>query len=317
MFIGGWYLQLQATPMFARLSQADIKLDQSITLLFAGDIMLDRGVAWQIQRHSNDWLFPFRKIAPLIQSADIAFANLESQISNKGQNVGSMYSFRANPEALQGLSFAGFDILSVANNHSLDWTMNALRDSMTRLKDSGITPIGAGETRTEAYNPTIVEIKGAKIGFLAYTAHGSPAWQAEESSPGVAWLDTTNLQDIIQQIAIAKKQADILVVSVHFGEEYQTQPSETQKLIAQSAIDAGADIVIGHHPHVVQPIEKYKQGWIVYSLGNFVFDQGFSKETMQGALLKVVITNTKVASATLVPITLSSEFQPAVTTESM
>lgn len=293
------------------LVRLSLNTDQPITLLFAGDIMLDRGVEFYMKQH-NDWKWPFLRIADTLRNADIAFGNLESVISDKGQNLGSIYSFRADPKTLEGLIFAGFDVLSVANNHSLDYGMSALKDSMNRLQEAGITPIGAGETQAEAYNPTIREVKGIKIGFLAYTAQGSPAWQATEMSPGVAWVDETNLQDITQQIALAKKQADILIVSTHFGEEYQTQPSEIQKLIAKSAVDAGADIVIGHHPHVIQPVEQYKDGWIAYSLGNFVFDQGFSPETAHGLLLEVIIQNKKITRVSPRSIYINASFQPSL-----
>lgn len=301
------------------LAEPSLNAKQPIILLFAGDIMLDRGVEFYITQQ-NDWKLPFRLIANTLQRADLVFGNLESVISDKGQNVGSIYSFRADPKTLEGLTFAGFDILSVANNHSLDWGMDALRDSISRLRTAGITPVGAGETKAEAYSPTIIEAKGARIGFLAYTAQGSPVWEATETSPGVAWLDETNLQDITQQIALAKEQTDILVVSVHFGEEYQTKPNEIQKLIAKNAIDAGANLVIGHHPHVVQPVEyvcnqvTHICGWIAWSLGNFVFDQGFSKETMEGLLLEVKIAEKQITRVTPRVIRMNSFFQPELLT---
>ena len=320
-----WHDKFQAS-VITSLVQKDY-----ITLLFTGDIMLDRGVEFYITQH-NDWKWPFLRIANTLQEADLVFGNLESVISDKGENLGSIYSFRADPKALEGLTFAGFDVLSVANNHSLDYGMDALRNSMNRLKETGITPIGAGENKTEAYSPTIVEVKGVKVGFLAYTTQGSPAWEATETGSGVAWIDTANLQDISQQIDLAKRQADLLIVSVHFGEEYQTQPNETQKLIAKSAIDAGANIVIGHHPHVVQliepedssdvrpedsvpreperPVERYKDGWIAYSLGNFVFDQGFSPETMEGILLEVKIEGKQITQVIPRVIRMNDSFQP-------
>ncbi len=292
----------------------------AITLLFAGDIMLDRGVGFYARQH-NDWKWPFLLVANTIQKADLAFGNLESVISDKGQNLGSIYSFRADSRAMEGLVFAGFDVLSVANNHSLDYGMDALRDSMNRLKEAGIIPIGAGETEAEAYGLTTLEVKGTKIGFLGYTNLGSPLWKAGKG-PGVAWVDQYTIEDFQNTIREAKQKSDILIVSVHFGEEYQTQPSEIQKLIAESATDAGADIVIGHHPHVGQltepegsseperPVEQYKNGWIAYSLGNFVFDQGFSKETMEGLLLEVTVKDKKITKVSPRVIHINSLFQP-------
>ncbi len=295
--------------------------EDTITLLFAGDIMLDRGVEFYITQH-NDWKWPFLLIADTLQGADLAFGNLESVISDKGENQGSIYSFRAEPKALEGLIFAGFDVLSVANNHSLDYGSDALQDSIQRLKDSGIVPIGGGNNRYETNAPTLkhfytskYDSTGTTIAMLAYTAAGSPLWQAGKNSPGVAWMDPSKLPQLQEDIELARKLSDIAVVSFHFGEEYQTQPSETQTLIAKSAVDAGADIVIGHHPHVVQLVEQYKNGWIAWSLGNFVFDQGFSKETMEGLLLEVVIQDKKITRVLPRTVYLNSEFQPSFLTQ--
>lgn len=292
------------------LAKLSLSAGQPITLLFVGDIMLDRGVEFYMTQR-NDWKLPFLRIADTLQKADLVFGNLESVISDKGTNLGSIYSFRADPKTLEGLSFAGFDILSVANNHSLDYGIEAFLDSMERLRQTGIATIGGGTTKNQAHAPVIKEVKGTKIGFLGYTNLGSPLWQAAENTPGIAWVDANTLEEFQKNISQAKQQSDILVVSVHFGEEYQTQPSETQKLIAKSAIDAGADIVIGHHSHVVQPVEKYKQGWIAYSLGNFVFDQGFSKETMEGLLLEVKIEEKQITRVTPRSIYLNTIFQPS------
>ncbi|MDO8473994.1 MAG: CapA family protein [bacterium] len=281
----------------------------AITLLFAGDIMLDRGVEFYIRQH-NDWRWPFLRIADTLQKADLVFGNLESVISNKGQNLGSIYSFRADPKAIEGLMFAGFDVVSVANNHSLDYGPEAFLDSLARLKEAEIAYVGGGADKERVYSPVIKEVRGTKIGFLGYTNLGSPLWQATENTPGIAWVDEGTLPKFQEGIRAAKQQSDILVVSVHFGEEYQTQPNKTQVLIAKSAIDAGADIVIGHHPHVVQPVEQYKNGWITWSLGNLVFDQGFSPETMRGLLLEVTVKEKQITQVVPRVIRLNSFFQP-------
>ena len=281
----------------------------AITLLFAGDIMLDRGVEFYITQH-NDWKLPFLRIADTLQKADLTFGNLESVISDKGENQGSIYSFRADPKSLEGLVFAGFDVLSVANNHSLDYGIEAFLDSLQYLKKANITPAGGGSNREDARAPVIKEIQGTKIGFLGYTNLGSPAWQAAEHTPGIAWADEDTLAEFQKDIRKAKNIADILIISLHFGEEYQKEPSLTQQVLSKAAIDAGADIVIGHHPHVVQPVAQYRGGWIAYSLGNFVFDQGFSEETMEGMLLKVQIEGKQITRVTSSVIRMNSFFQP-------
>jgi poly-gamma-glutamate synthesis protein (capsule biosynthesis protein) len=280
------------------------------TLLFVGDIMLDRGVEWKIKKvGNNDFKFPFLKVADELARADILFGNLESQISDKGYKAGSIYSFRADPKAIDGLVFSGFDVLSLANNHSFDYTRQALEDSMTRLKANKIDYIGTGFNKNEAYSPLIKEVNGLKIAYLAFTNLGAKSWEATENSSGIAFLNETNLKE---RISLAKTQADFVVVSLHFGDEYKTEPNDLQKYFSKLAIDEGANLIIGHHPHVVEPLEQYKNGWIAYSLGNFVFDQSFSEETMRGEILKVIIKNRKIAEVIPINIKINSSFQPGI-----
>lgn len=235
--------------------------EDSLELLFVGDIMLDRGVEAQIKKN-NDWRWPFLKIASTLEKADLVFGNLESQISDKGERIGTIYSFRADPQTIDGLQYAGFDVLSVQNNHNLDYGKEALEDSIHRLSVAGI-----------ATAPTTETIKATTISFLAYKQWGlGETWKRE----------------------IQEATGDIVVVSIHAGEEYSKEPTVFQKNFAQDAIDAGADLIIGHHPHVTQPVEQYKNGWIAYSLGNFIFDQDFTEQTMQGLILKVIVEDKKI-----------------------
>ena len=264
--------------------------NSKIIILAVGDIMLNRGVEYMVKKEgSGDFKFPFFKIADYFKKADILFGNLESVISDKGVKVGSIYSFRAEPQAIDGLVFTGFDILSVANNHIFDYGREAMEDNFKKLKEVGIDYLGGGFNEKEARSGIIKEIKGTKITFLAYTNKGTEYWQAIGNRSGIGWLDERIKEDIKK----AKEKSDLVIVSLHFGEEYQTKPNEEQKYFAQLAIDSGADLVIGHHPHIVQLVEKYKDGVIAYSLGNFVFDQYFSEETMKGLLLEIIIENKK------------------------
>jgi len=318
LLLGGsflfWQDKFQASLISPKLHVREN--NDTITLLFLGDIMLNRGVEWYAKKHQN-WKWPFLKIADYLKDADLVFANLESVISDKGTKQGSIYSFKASPKMMEGLLFAGIDVVSVANNHSLDYGIEALLDSGERLRQAGIIPVGAGKSAPEARAPALYDAGGTTVGILAYTALGSPFWQAKERTPGIAWIDSSLLKQLKQDIEKTKQQADIIVVSFHFGEEYQTKPNAVQKLLSRTAIDAGAHLVIGHHPHVVQPVERYKHGWITYSLGNFVFDQGFSKETMQGMMLKVLLHENSITQVMPLMIEISSEFQPAISKESM
>jgi len=269
---------------------------KTVTLVLVGDIMLDRGVEAMIKnKGEEDYKFPFLKIADYLNKADIVFGNLESPISDKGVRVGSIYSFRAEPKTIEGLTFAGFDVLSVANNHAFDYGREALEDTLLRLKKAGIDCVGTG-------SPVIKEINGStgsplKVAFLAYTNLGSPAW-------GISWADQNNIEEIKTEIKDIKSKADILIVSLHAGEEYQKTPAQFQVEFFKIAREAGADVVFGHHPHVVQPD--------FYSLGNFIFDQGFSKETMKGLLLEVVIRNKKIQEVKQKEVKINGEFQPTL-----
>lgn len=288
--------------------------EEPAVLLFVGDIMLDRGVEFYIRKY-DDWRWPFLNVKDVFEEADLVFGNLESVVSDKGEKQGSIYSFRADPKTMEGLVFSGIDVVSVANNHSMDYGVEAFVDSLRRLKETGIDYVGGGVTREEAETVVIKTVKGIKIGMVAYTAKGSPLWQAGENSPGIAWMDSTRLAQLKKDIEVAKANVDILVVSFHFGEEYQKEPSAAQQLLSRAAIDAGADLIIGHHPHVVQPIEQYKNGWIAYGLGNFIFDQGFSKETMEGLALKVEINEKDITRVIPLKVNISKEFQPTILTE--
>lgn len=302
--------QLESAQLLSSLHEAQERpKEKPILLLFVGDVMLDRGVEWKVKQNGEDWRWPFLKIADVLKEADVAFANLESQISDRGVNVGSIYSFRADPKSIEGLIHAGFDVLSVANNHSFDYTREAFADSLLRLKHADIAYTGGGFTKEEAHLPVVKFVRGTKIGFLGYTNSGLAQWSASENQPGIAWVDWNTLEKLRQDIRAAKARVDILAVSIHTGNEYRTQPNEFQKTFAKTAIDEGADLIIGHHPHVVQPLEQYKQGWIAYSLGNFVFDQYFSEETMQGAILKVLVQDKQVKEATLLKTKLNPSYQ--------
>jgi len=287
--------------------------DPEIILFAVGDIMFDRGVELNIKKNGNgDFRFPFLRIADDLQKADILFGNLEGPVSNQGRNVGSIYSFRADPKVIEGLKYAGFDVLSLANNHMFDYGREALEDTFKRLEEADIDYIGAGLNEQEAYFPLIKEVNGTKIAFLAYTDLGPESWKATEEYSGMAWINEEDMEIIKNDIEKAKQESDILVVSLHSGNEYSIIPSFFQSYFFKACIDAGADIGIGHHPHVVQDIEEYGNGWIAYSLGNFVFDQGFSEETMESCLLRITIKDKKIKEVSSQKIKISDLFQPYI-----
>ncbi len=276
-----------------------IEENETITILLVGDIMLNRGVEYMVEkRGEGDFKFPFLKITDYLSRADLLFGNLENPISDKGIRTGNIYSFRAEPKSIEGLKYAGFDILSLANNHTFDYGREALEDTFLRLGEAGIDYLGPD-------SPVIKEIRETKIAFLAYTNLGSPFW-------GINWADWNNLEEIKKDIEKTKNKADILIISLHAGEEYSFEPNQFQIDFSKAAIEAGADLIVGHHPHVIQKSEKYKNGYIFYSLGNFVFDQSFSEETMKGLLLEVIIEKRGIKEANPKEIKINNFFQPEI-----
>lgn len=274
------------------------------TLVFVGDVMLARGVGAKMKA-ANDWTLPFLKIADTLRSADLAIANLECPVSDVGADRRHLYSFRADPNVLEGLKFAGFDVVSVANNHAYDWGEAALVDTLARLREAGIAPVGAGSNDLEAHYPVIRTVGDLRVGFLAYVNIEPQYARAEPSKPGVAWLDALR---VVADVRFARPLVDILVVLPHWGVEYAPRPTPQQVKLARQIIDAGADLVVGTHPHVVQPVDAYGGGWIAYSLGNFVFDQKRAA-TRRGLMLRVRVREKRIAEVASVPIAINHAYQ--------
>ena len=277
---------------------------EKYNIVLVGDIMLSRGVGW-IMVSNADYRYPFLNTAEFLSAADITFGNLEGPISSRGVNLGSIYSFRADPSAVQGLEFAGFDVVSIANNHIFDWGADALNDTVSILKSGGIESVGAGVNYSDANKPVVVNMGGTTVGFLAYTTLYPQSLKAAGEGAGVSDID--KIENSVEDLA---KSTDIVVVSMHWGEEYEIKSNEFQKELAHRVIDSGADIVVGHHPHVIEEIEKYNGGWIIYSLGNFVFDQTFSDETRTGMVANAIIKGNKVIDVETKQVHISETFQP-------
>lgn len=286
-----------------------------LTMIFVGDIMLDRGVEAIVNNYDN-YRYPFLKTFEILKSADLAFGNLEGPISDSGQKQGSIYSFRFKPQVIEGLKFAGFDVLSLANNHILDYGREALEDTISILKENNIIPIGAGENYLEANNPIIKEINGVKIAFLGYALMNPKSYEASKDYSGISSFELERVKNEVKMLKTLDI-TDIVIVSFHWGEEYQTRSNKTQQEIGRALAEAGADLIIGHHPHIVQELERYKNSWIAYSLGNFIFDQNFSDETMNGLMLKVEIQDKKIKNIEPVDVKIDNSFQPQLNNEDL
>ena len=304
-------LYLQPDSPLALSEQNQQKLQDSYTILLAGDVMLDRGVGFYVaQRGGGDWRFPWYFVADQLSSADLVFLNHEGVMSDVGQDAGGVYSFNFPLSALDGLLFAGVDVVSLANNHSFDWGGVALCDTRRRLSKYGIGSVGAGCSYAEASAPHIhVFDDGSRVGFLGYTSFHSLG-VAGDTSPGIS--DYT-LDVMRKDVAALKEDVDVVFVSLHWGEEYQSRSNMKQQQVGRALIDAGADVIVGHHPHVIQETEEYNGGWIFYSLGNFIFDQYFSAETMEGLVAAVIVQGGVIASVDSRKVFLNSYYQPMFT----
>ncbi len=277
------------------------------TLLFVGDVMLARGVERKMMA-KGDWTYPFLKIAETLRAADLVFGNLECPVSDTGRNLHHLYSLRADPKALEGVKVAGFRVLSVANNHIDDWDRPALVDTLARLRAAGILPVGAGADDLEAHHPVIVNLEGTKLAFLAYVGIEPKDASAGPHRPGVAWLDPDRAA---ADIRLARNLADLVIVSLHWGVEYSTRPTRDQVKLAHDLVDTGADLVVGAHPHVVQPVEQYHDRWIAYSLGNFIFDQK-NPATHRGLMLKATLRDKQIAEVTSIPTSIDGALQATI-----
>lgn len=266
-------------------------------LLFAGDVMFARSVRRQILA-AHDPALPFRKIAPLMAAADITFVNLESPFSDRGPYYESGLIFHAAPDAIEGLNLAGVSIASTANNHSRDCGPHGVEFTIAWLRSHGIAPLGTGESELETHGGVVLVRKGIRFGFLGYT------FDQQNGN----WRDIDNRIAVTDQAAVCRdvcalrKRADVVIVSMHNGIEYLPKPTKAQIAFAHAAIDAGATLVIGHHPHVVQPEENYHGGLIFYSLGNFVFDQYQRQATQQGEIVEICFLGERIFSTHVMPV---------------
>ena len=282
-----------------------------ITLMAVGDIMLARTIGEMIESEGIE--APFAFTAETLSTADITLGNLECSISDRGTPEDKKYTFRAPLSAAESLQFAGFDLVSLSNNHILDYGPLALEDTLAELSAAAVQTIGAGMDDTEAYQPVFFEVNGLRIAFLAFTDvstvdYGYLAWEAGPAQPGIAWA---HAEQIESGVLAAKAQADLVVVLFHNGYEIVQKVSDLQQQVAHLAIDSGADLVIGSHPHVLQRIEEYNDGLIVYSMGNFVFDN-FLYPPNYSAILSVTLTEEGVETYELIDVVVQLNGVPQV-----
>ncbi len=295
------------------------KETKEIRIFATGDILLGRGVKSNLQRLKKDYTYPFEKITDYFKKGDIVFGNLEESITSSERSlsgieqVGGKYVLKNDVEAFSGIKYAGYNILNLANNHILDYYDTGLFDTLDILDKNSIKHIGAGKNIDEARKPVIIEKNGLKIGFLAYTDmadaeyKGNPPlrFEAGASKAGVA---PKNIDYIKEDITKLRPSVDIIIVSLHWGIEYETTLYPGQQDFAHNIMDMGADMILGHHPHHIKGIEIYKGKPIVYSLGNFISDQN-DLSNQEGFFLDITYNGGKVKSLSAIPFKIASKSQ--------
>jgi gamma-polyglutamate biosynthesis protein CapA len=292
---------------YATVSEEVEIVDPEVTLFTAGDIMLSRTVE-KTYLAKKDFNYCFEPLTELIQSADLALANLESPIIAGATVPAGSFSFRAHPESAKALKTAGFDVLTLANNHFGNYGQNGMLKTFEYLTAQGIDYVGAGKNSAEMKNPVIKEVKGLKIAFLGY-GYGPDYYAATADKAGFAFMDAAQM---IKDVKALQDSVDLIIVTMHDGTEYVNAPTEHQKNFAHLAIDNGADLVIGHHPHVVQEMEIYNEKYIFYSLGNFIFDQMWSKDTRQGLSVIFTLNKDGVKDVDYYPVLIEDYCRPSI-----
>jgi poly-gamma-glutamate synthesis protein (capsule biosynthesis protein) len=274
-----------------------------VRLMAVGDVMLARSVGDRIVADGPRSVFAH--VQRTLLEADLLLANLECAVSDTGRRAPKRYAFRAPPMAAISLASVGVDVVSQANNHALDYGPDALADTRRELQRRGILVVGAGADRRQARRPVIVVRDRLRIGVLAYvarTAGGADleGWGATAHRPGVS---IGLLPGIRQDVRRARKQADVVVVMLHAGVEGSDRPTPYQVKAARAALAAGASLVIGSHPHVLQPLVRTRHGLIAYSMGNFIFDR-MRGSWAESAILDVTLTRRGVTRVRWVPVRL-------------
>jgi poly-gamma-glutamate synthesis protein (capsule biosynthesis protein) len=265
----------------------DPSATKTVSFLAVGDIMLSRNVGAEIKK-AGDPALPFSQVQSLISSVDFAYGNLESPMSGKNFEVptGSLI-FNAATSSIEGLIKNKFKVLQLANNHALDQGLKGLIFTKNFLKEKGLLTYGVGENLTEAWQPAVQEHNGIKTCFVG-ASYASINDSGKTVNENVARIEDIDL--LKSSISNLKSFCDFIVATMHAGTEYMRTPNQNQTEFAHAAIDAGADMVIGHHPHWIQTTEKYQGKYIFYSLGNFIFDQMWSQDTKEGLALKITLS---------------------------
>lgn len=257
--------------------------EKTITMIATGDVIPARSVNTRMINRGFTW--PFEKTKDLLAAADLTIINLEAPLVSGCLPTDQGMIFCCDTRAVEGLVYAGVDIATLANNHTDNYSQSGIDETKEILSEKGITPVT---------QMVLKNIKGITFAFLAFNDIGIPD------------------EGIKEKITAARAQADIVVVSFHWGVEYTTQPTDRQIRMAHEAVDVGADVILGNHPHWIQPVELYKDKFIIYAHGNFIFDQMWSEETKYGVVGRYTFYDGKLVDIEYIPVYIQDYGQPQI-----
>ena len=297
------------------------RLPEVTTLTAVGDIMLARRVGARM-RAEDDYTYPMRPLARRLARAEITVGNFESTLSRDGSATQGTDSFGADVGAVRALRLGGFDLVSLANNHVGDYGQGALRQTLDRFEQRSVATVGAGRNATEARRPLVLERDGIRVGFVATDSIGeTPAAGSNRAGtnrlnmpPRTGPFDREALDRIGADITALKRTVDTVIVMTHWGTQYTHVPEQSQRVAARAFAAAGADLVLGGHPHWVQGWETFGSTTVVHSLGNFVFDMDFQTKTREGVFVEIVLWGGEVKAMEPVPYVIDDQFRPRLVT---
>jgi len=303
------YYPEQLPASYYRYQLPKLRLPAITSIIAVGDIMLGDHVIYYLDKFGAH--YPFDSTKHLLQFAHFTIGNLEAPFGTKGVKFDKKFNFMVHPRYARGLVDAGFNVLNIANNHIMDFGEQALISTMETLDSIGIRYCGAGTNAANAGKPAILDYCGIKVGFIGCSLTFPEEFWAKKDSAGTFY---PRENELIQHIHDSEQQADFTVVSFHWGQELRTTPKPYQQFYAHLAIDAGADLILGHHPHVLQGLEIYNDRLIIYSLGNFAFGS-YSNKSKDSIILKTYLTTGGLLYARVIPISVLNNqvaFQPRV-----
>jgi poly-gamma-glutamate synthesis protein (capsule biosynthesis protein) len=289
------------------LTQASATSGESVKIIAGGDVMIGSWAEDVIR--SNGWNYPFVHLDTVLMGADIVFANLEAAFGQEDSSYEKTYTFQVNPELVKVLSAGKINVVSLANNHIMDFGIGALKETIKVLGEHNIKYTGAGMNLTEARIPAIMEVNQKKMALCSYSLTFPEEFWATDSTAGTCFPSHTFFYEDLKEF---KATNDYVIVSFHWGGELMNTPKEYQVELAHKAIDAGADLILGHHPHVIQGIERYKDKLIFYSLGNYIF-ASYSDKATKSMLVKFIFGTNQLLSCKIYPINVHNryvDFQP-------